>query len=193
MGKYLTHRVLATRGDPSPKTACSLHGAKQLIEIYAPWCSHCTSFAPTYQDIARHFAQTKQNVKVAKIDGDGEMALASRFGVHSFPSFYLIDGYSVYEFDESRTKQKLIDFAEHKYKEQAPMAFYASPMGPVGLIQGFFVSSGMTLGDLFAWFQATWGFSPLVAGGLLFGAAFMSIFVTIVFLAIVVTPKAKED
>lgn len=53
-------------------TAQDLLAAKQsgvhLIEFYAPWCGYCKQFAPEYEKVALHFAETGE-VKVGKLDG----------------------------------------------------------------------------------------------------------------------------
>uniref|UniRef100_A0A7S2YFM2 Thioredoxin domain-containing protein n=2 Tax=Entomoneis paludosa TaxID=265537 RepID=A0A7S2YFM2_9STRA len=158
---------------------------------------------PTYNEIAAHFhSQPHLQVKVGKIDGDAERALATRFNVHSYPSFYVIDGYSVYSFeDRARSKHNLIQYVQKKgYKTDygdglntAPLPFYASPLGPVGLIQGTLISTGYGLADIFVWLQDSFHLSPIFAGMILFGSAFVGCFIMIVILAIAMTPKEKQD
>ena len=93
-----------------------------FISIFFPFyirCTHCMNFAPTYSEIARHFhSNPKYNVRVGKVDTTVQKALGQRFEVHAFPSFFVISGSSVYEFDEARTKPSLIKFATTDYKEQ---------------------------------------------------------------------------
>ena len=38
-----------------------------LIEFYAPWCGHCKTFAPVFENLARQFS-TNKNIKFVKID-----------------------------------------------------------------------------------------------------------------------------
>jgi hypothetical protein len=47
-----------------------------------------------------------------------EKALRARFGVHGFPMFYLVDGWSVYQFENLRSEANLMDFARGGYKKQ---------------------------------------------------------------------------
>ena len=167
-----------------------------LIEFYSPDCPHCMDFASAYQAIASTYHTTSKelNIKVAKINGDEERTLSSRFGIYAYPSFYLVDGLSVYEFTSpTRTKRSLMKFAEGEYKQADPIPFYSSPMGPMGLMQGALIAVGVALADLFEWTEEKFGWSPIVTGGILFGTLFMSSFFTIVFLAVVVTPKIKSD
>jgi len=170
-----------------------------LIEFYSPHCSHCVEFAPTYNDIARRYhgddgyATKKRKIKVAKVNGDVERALTSRFGIYAYPSFYLVDGFSVYQFDQPRLRNLLMEFVEGGYKETDPIPFYSSPMGPMGLMQGLLIMSGLLIQDLFLWTQSTFGLSPLLVGMLLFGSVFLSCFFLIVFLALAIPPRVKRD
>ena len=53
---------------------------------------------------------------VGKIDGGEERALSSRFSVKGFPSFYLLDGYDVYEFKGVRSLDSISKFVLKGYK-----------------------------------------------------------------------------
>jgi thioredoxin-like negative regulator of GroEL len=91
-----------------------------LIEFYTPTCSHCVSFAPTYQDIARaiHSSTPDEKIRVARINCSEEKALMTRFGVKAFPSFFLVAGWDVYEFEGSRSATTLVDYARGGYKKK---------------------------------------------------------------------------
>jgi len=186
-----------------------------LLEFYAPWCSHCTSFTGTYDEVAKHLHATTpaaaklkkadqekraalphtRGVKVAKINGDKERALGSRFGVESYPTFYLVDGYDVYEFEKVRNKKNLIDFCYHYKTWGTYLPWLTSAMGPVGLMQGSFIQVGFRLTDLYMWIQTKFGLGPLMTGALMLGSAFIGCFITIVLLAVIITPtyKPKTD
>lgn len=166
-----------------------------LVEFYSPKCYHCVEFASTYEEMARFYHSSKSpfKIKVGKVNGEQERALLSRFDIYAYPSFYVIDGYQVYSFEEDRNKKTLMAFAEGGYKKVDPIPFYSSPMGPLGLLQGALITAGMIMADIFAWSQQTLGFSPLVTAGILFVSFFLGCFVVIVLLAIIATPKMKQD
>jgi thiol-disulfide isomerase/thioredoxin len=167
-----------------------------LIEFHSPGCGHCEAFAPSYSAIADayHASPNKHKIKIAKVDGSAETALSSRFGVYGYPSFYLVDGWSVYIYDDARTKKKLMEFVEGGYKKQDPIPIYSSPMGPVGVFQGLLISSGIVAGDFFEGIQKRFGLSPVLAGVAMFGAVFYGCFFAIVALALCVKPtKRKRD
>merc|ERR1711991_139507 len=58
-----------------------------LVEFYAPWCGHCKSLAPKYEELAKIYA-TEEDVVVANVDADAapNKPLGSRFGVTGFPT-----------------------------------------------------------------------------------------------------------
>jgi thiol-disulfide isomerase/thioredoxin len=192
-------------------------GGIWLIEFYSPHCIHCVEFAPSYEDIARHYhgqrpppppqkqlpsttsktqkksKKKRRDVKVGKINGEIERALVSRFAIHSYPCFFLIDGWNVYKFDESRQKKTLIAFTDGGYKKYQSISFYASPMGPLGIFQGTLMSTGHIFYDVFQWSQETFGLSALLVGMILFGIMFLGSFFLIVSLALIIPDKPKRD
>ena len=103
-------------------------------------CGHCTRFAPIYTNVAKdlHHRQkvNKKNtrkdvreVNVAKVAGDKERALSSRFSVGSFPSFFLVDGWTVREFSGARSHDGLVKFALEDYEKTDPVPFLFGPFG----------------------------------------------------------------
>jgi thiol-disulfide isomerase/thioredoxin len=166
-----------------------------LVEIYAPWCGHCVSFEPTYKEIAAeyHAAPEKYKIRVGKINGDAEQALVSRFAASSYPSFFIVHGFSVYEFDQSRSKATLMAFVEGGYKKTSPIPWYKSPCGPLGLAQGMILRVGYTMADIFFWLQKKFGLSTVFAGMVMFGSLFIGTFIILVAMAIFFTPKTKVD
>ncbi len=55
------------------------------MEFYAPWCGHCKSLAPKYEELAKIFAGEK-SVVVAKVDATVESSLAEKFEVKGYPT-----------------------------------------------------------------------------------------------------------
>lgn len=159
-----------------------------LIEFYSPNCVHCTEFADAYQDIAR---QLHPNVSTGRVNGEVERALVQRFSIQAYPSFYIVDGFSVYQFTQPRTKQTVIDFTRN-YKQSSALPILVSPMGPLGLLQGGLVSSGLILSDILESGQSR-GWSPVIVGAALFGSLFLTLFLVIVCLAVSIPARPKQD
>lgn len=71
-----------------------LSGKPALVEFFAPWCGHCKTLAPVYEELAQAFEFASDKVTVAKVDADAEKALGKRFGIQGFPTLKWFDGKS---------------------------------------------------------------------------------------------------
>ena len=60
---------------------------KVLLDFWATWCGPCQMIAPVLEEIAAE----REDVTVAKIDVDKEMALAMQFGITSIPTLILLE------------------------------------------------------------------------------------------------------
>lgn len=117
----------------------------------------------------------------------------NRFGISGFPSFFLLDGYSVYEFEKRRTEANLMDFTRGGYKQQESIPFWISPMGPMGQIQQFLIHLGIFAVDSFEGLQSRFGISPIVTGIIICAVGIVGGMISIIMLTIVTTPRAKAD
>jgi protein disulfide-isomerase A6 len=69
-------------------------GKPTLVEFFAPWCGHCKTLAPVYEELASAFEHASDKVQIAKVDADAERSLGKRFGVQGFPTLKFFDGKS---------------------------------------------------------------------------------------------------
>jgi len=58
-----------------------------FIEFYAPWCGHCKSLAPIYEQLAAEF-KTEANIVIAKFDVTVN-DVPAQFVVQGFPTLFL--------------------------------------------------------------------------------------------------------
>ena len=61
---------------------------KVMLDFWATWCGPCQMIAPVLEEIAAE----REDVTIAKIDVDKEMALAMQFGIASIPTLIVMDG-----------------------------------------------------------------------------------------------------
>jgi len=57
-----------------------------LIEFYAPWCGHCKSLAPKYDELAKKLRK-ESNIVIAKMDAT-ENDVPKQYEVQGFPTIY---------------------------------------------------------------------------------------------------------
>lgn len=81
-----------------------------LLEIYAPWCGHCKSLAPVYEELGQHYADN-ENIVIAKIDGT-----ANDFDIEyrGFPTlkFFPGNGGEMQDYEGGRTLDDLKAFID---------------------------------------------------------------------------------
>ncbi|KAG0377646.1 hypothetical protein BGX24_005715 [Mortierella sp. AD032] len=64
----------------------TLGSTPALVEFYAPWCGHCKTLAPIYEELGQAFSGKDEQVLIAKVDADAHRELGSRYGVKGFPT-----------------------------------------------------------------------------------------------------------
>jgi protein disulfide-isomerase A6 len=94
----------------------AISGKPALVEFFAPWCGHCKTLAPVYEQLAQDFAFAKDKISIAKVDADSEKTLGKRFGIQGFPTIKYFDGKSEKpeDYNGGRDLESLTEFLTKK-------------------------------------------------------------------------------
>lgn len=86
-----------------------------FVEFYAPWCGHCKSLAPTWDQLGESFSHVS-DVVIAKIDADAEREIGGRFGISGFPTlkFFPKGSTEPEEYSGGRSIEDLVKFVNQK-------------------------------------------------------------------------------
>ena len=79
-----------------------------LIKFYAPWCHHCKTLKPIFQQLA----ETVSHVGIAEVDATESKKIAQRFNVSSYPTIIYKQEGLVGVYDGPRTIEGLSFFLE---------------------------------------------------------------------------------
>jgi len=99
-------------------------GSKNVfVKFYAPWCGHCKSMAPAYDEVADAFAK-ESSVVIADVDADAHKDLGGRFGVSGFPTLkYFKKGSTTPEdYNGGREAGDLVDWINNQAGTKARIA-----------------------------------------------------------------------
>jgi len=86
-----------------------------LVEFYAPWCGHCKSLAPKYEELAKVFSGDS-DVVIGKVDATEYGDLANRFEVQGYPTlkWFPAGSAEAESYDGARELEDLVAFVNEK-------------------------------------------------------------------------------
>jgi protein disulfide-isomerase A1 len=86
-------------------------GKDVFVEFYAPWCGHCKTLAPKWEELGK-WAKTKPNMVIAKMDATANDVDIVQ--VSGFPTLKLFkaDSDEIVDYDDARELENMIAFLE---------------------------------------------------------------------------------
>lgn len=90
-----------------------------FVEFYAPWCGHCKSLKPEYEDAAQ---QLEGKVKLGAVDCTQEEGLCGKFGVRGYPTikFFGGDKNRPVDYNGERTAAGMAEYGLKQWATSAP-------------------------------------------------------------------------
>ena len=83
-----------------------------FIEFYAPWCGHCKSLAPKWEEMAEKMQKANAELVVGKFDATAN-DVPSQFEVRGFPTIYWVPkGGSPVKYEGGREVKDLVNYAK---------------------------------------------------------------------------------
>ncbi|MGH8122787.1 MAG: thioredoxin [Rudaea sp.] len=91
-----------------------------LVDFWATWCAPCKALTPILEKVVASYAGA---VKLAKVDTDAQMQLATAFGIRSLPTVVLVkDGQMVDGFMGALPEAGVREFLQRHVGDPAPAA-----------------------------------------------------------------------
>lgn len=143
---------------PSNFDSVALAGKPALVEFFAPWCGHCKTLAPVYEELGAAFSHASDKLSIAKVDADANKSLGKRFGIQGFPTIKYFDGKSEkpVDYNGGRDLESLTKFVSEKTGVKARGAGKGKPSDVVMLTDSTFAETIGKDKDVLVAFTAPW-------------------------------------
>eukprot|EP01045_Picozoa_sp_COSAG04_P010848 COSAG04_NODE_676_length_11250_cov_6.645054_4_plen_466_part_00 len=89
-----------------------------LLFFYAPWCGHCQSLHPHFEEAARALAGV--DVTLAKVDGTECSDLAAEYGLTGYPTLKWFEGGEASEYGGERSAASITSWVKRHVSSDGP-------------------------------------------------------------------------
>eukprot|EP01061_Rhynchopus_euleeides_P027962 TRINITY_DN454_c0_g1_i1.p1 TRINITY_DN454_c0_g1~~TRINITY_DN454_c0_g1_i1.p1 ORF type:complete len:479 (+),score=246.86 TRINITY_DN454_c0_g1_i1:76-1512(+) len=85
-----------------------------LVEFYAPWCGHCKSLAPKYEEAAKILKELDKPIVLAKVDATEEKKVAGAAGVSGYPTMKIYRNGEMSDYDGGREADDIVKYMKEQ-------------------------------------------------------------------------------
>lgn len=118
-----------------------------LLEFYAPWCGHCQTIKPAFEQLGRELSSDGM-YRVGKCDISQNAAMTGRFEIREVPTIYFIDKMNVYKYNGPLNAAAIKEFVYTGHMKYTALGLLSNPLGPIGASKGFLIHLGYKVIDL---------------------------------------------
>jgi protein disulfide-isomerase A1 len=90
-----------------------------FVQFSAPWCGHCKRLAPTWEELGEKYADIKDRLVIAKMDGtENDLPSSVPFRIAGFPTlkFKPAGSRDFIDYEGDRSLESLVEFVEQRAK-----------------------------------------------------------------------------
>jgi len=129
-----------------------------MVDIYAPWCSHCRDLEPVWERVSKAL---EGQVLVAKVDATENDALRQRFFVEGYPMIVHLREGQARIYGGARSEEQLVHFALDGWTQTEAVPFYLAPNSWFGRAVGIILGLPGRVGRLYHYMHTTLHISEL--------------------------------
>ena len=86
-----------------------------FVMFYADWCPHCQNAKPVVKELSEELKENNskvnnRKVRIIQVNCEEEQELAKKYDISGYPTFKLLNGKEIVEYEGGVDKEQFMDF-----------------------------------------------------------------------------------